>query len=86
MARELAGVLITGSQTKYEMRDALVERLCKSISFEMSNSAVDLLRQGPGVSEGQYLALRSAQEDNPQVQHAFNVGPYLDDVAPSGGT
>jgi hypothetical protein len=85
VAREIVRVLIAEERTSLRIRDALVIRLINSQGWIQSNDIVDMLKQAPALAAEQYAALRKAQEDNIEVKGAYNVGPWLDELASSYG-
>jgi hypothetical protein len=81
LAREVVRVLAAEPRTQFALRDALVNRLVSSRSYNMSNDVVDLLRQCPRITKDQYKRLRRAQAENHEVGGAFNAGPFLGELA-----
>lgn len=81
LTRDIVRVLAGEPRTQTALRDALVNRLVNSQNFEMSNSAIDVLRQSPRITEAQYRLIREAQAHNSQVKGAFNVDPFLDELS-----
>lgn len=83
LAREIVQVLAAEKRTQIALRDAMVTRLAQSRSWNMSNEVIDVLRQCPRITKDQYLRLREAERHNVEVGQAFNVGPFLNEIAPS---
>lgn len=81
LARDIAQVMAAEPRTQMALRDALVNKLVQSQSFNMSNEIIDVLRQCPKITKDQYRRLRDAEKDNVEVGNAFNVSPFLDGFA-----
>lgn len=81
LARDIVQVLAAERRTRHGLRDALVNRLCSSRSWNMSNEIVDLLRQTPKLTRDQYSKLMEAAQSNVEVGDAFSVGPFLHELS-----
>lgn len=81
IAHEIVKVLTSELKTKYAMRDALVDRLVRSVSFPMSIELVDLLIQCPKLTKDQYFRLREAERKNDQVGKCYTVHILLDPLS-----
>jgi len=85
VAREVLRVLCAEPRTSFAMRDAMVNRLVVSLSWNQSNNIVDFLRQCPKITREQYASLRHAQRANVEVGNAFNVPSLLDPLVAEYG-
>lgn len=81
LARDIVQTLVSERRTAAPIRDALVNRLATSTSWNMSNEIVDFLKQSPQITKDQYRRLRVAENDNVEVGQAFNVSTLLDPLS-----
>lgn len=81
LAGDIVRVLSAEPRTQQALRDAMVNRLVDSRSYNMSNELVDVLRQCPPITKDQYHRLREAQASNQEVSGAYNVPPFLGELA-----
>lgn len=73
VAESLFGILISNSQSSERMTDALVDRMAKSSSFDMSREAMALLQNVRHLNTSQITKLVQSVEDNSQVKNAIRI-------------
>ena len=80
IAKRVFEILVKHDQSHARMADALIERLAKAGSWEMSKRTMGLLEQSPRLNREQVARLVRTIDENSQVKRAFGVPERIESL------
>ena len=80
LAQAIVKLLCSHSETGPGARQALVDRLAKSNSWNQSNRIVNMFRELPPITKAQYEQLQEARVSNYEISKSHFAPPWLDEL------
>ena len=80
LAQAIVRLLCSHTETGPGARQALVDKLTKSTSWDQSNRLATMLKGSPRITKEQYMQLQQARVVNYEISDAHTAAPWLDEL------